>query len=194
MSSMTAKKFFYLLIGMIVLASAGIAGSFYWGNSQLEAEAAKISDLVADRDIQQEKIIRLKQAKQDTETLDDVVVLLDRLLPETKQQERLLADVIYTATAEAGIPFSQVRSFSFSGSSEPDNLSGTVASKANPGVFEYPFSLQIENITYETLLELLKQIETNGRIVQVDNIQISPDISNPNVLGVNLSAKAYVRP
>ena len=194
MTNMTAKKFFFVLIGMLVLALLAIFGAFYWGNNQLEAEASDISTLIADRDIQQEKIIRLQQAKQDTTELESIETLLDRLLPPTKEQEQLVADVIFTATAEAGIPFSQVTSFSFSGSNEPNDLSGTTASKDNPGVFEYPFTLQIEEITYDTLLQLLREIETNGRIVQVDNIQIAPDAQNPNILSVSLSTKAYVRP
>jgi Tfp pilus assembly protein PilO len=176
------------------MSIGSIIGAYYWGNNQLKAKASSISDLIADRDITQEKIINLQKAQKSSEDLDSVTQLLDNLLPKTKQQEELIADVIYTATAESGIPFSQVSSFSFSGSSEPDSLSGTVLSKEFPGVYEYPFTLQINSIPYATLLTLLREIETNGRIVQVENIQISPDSDNPNVLTVSLSTKAYVKP
>ncbi len=141
-----------------------------------------------------EKILQLQNAQQDVENLDDVTALLDRLLPQKKEQEKLIADVIFTATSEAGIPFSQVSSFSFSGSGEPSDLSGTVKSVDNPGVYEYPFTLQISDITYETLLGLLKEIETNDRIVQVANIQISPLGNGTSAVSVTIAAKAYIRP
>lgn len=191
---MKAKQSFYVLIAALILSAGGIVGAFYWGNNQLKAKSSVISDLIAAKDISQEKIINLQKAQKDTENLREVTELLDNLLPTTKQQEELIADIIFTATAESGIPFNQVSSFSFSGSSEPDTLSGTVLSKENPGVYEYPFTLQINEITYATLLKLLTEIETNGRIVQVDNIQISPDGDNASLLSVSLSTKAYLKP
>lgn len=192
--TLSAKKFFYVMITALILSVAGIVGAYYWGDSQLQSKATTISDLLADRDISQEKIIKLQKAKQDAAGIDNINQLLDTLLPPSKEQEKLIADVIYTATAEAGIPFGQVSSFSFSGSSEPDNLSGTTVSKDNPGVYEYPFTLQINDVSYTTLLKLLQEIETNGRIVQVANIQISPDASDPSVLSVSLNMKAYLKP
>lgn len=191
---MSAKRFFYVLIAFLILSFLSILGAFYLGNAQLQTKSQEIGDLLAKRDVSQEKIVRLQQASKDANNLDSVVELLDRLLPKEKQQDKLIADIIYTATAQAGIPFNQVTSFSFSGSAEPDTLSGTTAVREHPGVFEYPFSLQIEDITYQTLLTLLNRIEGNGRLVQVANVQITPGQENPNVVSVNLSAKAYVRP
>jgi Tfp pilus assembly protein PilO len=190
---MKAKQFFFVLLGLLALSIVGIVGAYRWGSIQLEAKANTISDLQADNDISAEKIIKLQKAQQDSNNIEEVSALLDRLLPKQKEQEKLVADIIYTATAEAGIPASKVTSFTFIGSGEPDTLSGTTVSATNPGVYEYPFSLQITGISYDTLLKLLKEIETNGRIVQVDNIQISPGDSSSD-LSVNLSAKAYVKP
>ncbi|MFT4532139.1 MAG: Tfp pilus assembly protein PilO [Candidatus Saccharimonadales bacterium] len=191
---MDAKRTFYILLGVLSLSIGGIIGAYYWGDGQLKAKSAVISDLIADRDITQEKIIGLQQAAKESKDLDAVTQLLDNLLPREKQQEELVADVIYTATSEAGIPFSKITSFSFNGSSEPNTLSGTILSKENPGVYEYPFTLSIDGISYTTLLTLLSEIETNGRIVQVENIQISPDTSEIGLLTVSLSTKAYLKP
>ena len=191
---MRAKQFFFVMIAFIALSLAAVAGSFVWGKNLLATKAAAVSDLEADRDIAQEKILRLQKAQNDSKNLEKVSKLLDRLLPRTKEQDKLVADIIYTSTSEAGIPFSKVKSFSFSGGTDPDSLSGSVISKENPGVYEYPFSLQIDDISYETLLQLLTEIETNGRIVQVANIQIAPGADDPNILIVSLSMKAYLQP
>lgn len=190
---MQAKKFFFILIALLVLSIGGIIGAYKWGSSQLQAKASVISDLHADKDISQEKIIKLQKASQDTEKVDELNKLLDRLLPKKKEQETLIADIIYTATSQAGIPASKVTSFTFSGSTDPDSLSGTTISESVKGVYDYPFSLQIREISYPTLIKLLGEIETNGRLVQIDNIQISP-ADDPSELTVAISAKAYVKP
>lgn len=191
---MKAKQFYFVMIGALILSVGSIFGSYYLGTTQLEAKSQEVGDLIAQRDVTQEKIIRLQKANQDAQDIDSVVDLLDRLLPKEKQQDKLIADVIYTATAQSGIPFNQVTSFSFSGAGDPDSLSGTSPSTENPGINEYPFNLQIQEITYQTLLNLLVNIERNGRIVQIANIQISPSQSDPNIVSVSLSAKAYLKP
>lgn len=191
---MKSKRFFFIMLALLIMSSLSVVGAFIWGSGQLEDKSNEISALIAERDVSREKILKLQKAEQDVDDLDEVVSLLDRLLPQKKEQEKLIADVIYTATGEAGISFSKVTSFSFSGDGEPSDLSGTVASTGNPGVYEYPFTLQITEITYETLLKLLQEIETNGRIVQVENIQISPTEVNSSTVSVTISAKAYIRP
>ncbi len=188
---MKTKQYFYIMILLIVVSLLGIAGSFYWGINQLEKEASTISDLQADRDVTQETIVRLQKAKQDSKEVDSVNEILDRLLPTKKDQAKLIADIIYTASAEAGIPFNQVSSFVFQGSGLPDDLSGTEVSKDYPGVFEYPFSMNIESITYEQLIKYLQEIEKNGRIIQVGEIIINPESGDK--LGINLSMKAYIK-
>jgi Tfp pilus assembly protein PilO len=191
---MRSKQFFFVTLALLLLSVASIIGAFTWGDGYLEAKSSEVAGLIAERDISREKILRLQNSKQSVDNLDEVTALLDRLLPQKKEQEKLIADVIFTATSEAEIPFSKVSSFSFSGGSEPSDLSGTVVSKGNPGVYEYPFTLRIVEIDYSTLLKLLQEIETNGRIVQVENIQISPTGVNSTIVSATISAKAYIRP
>lgn len=192
---MKAKQLYFVLIGLIVLSTAGIFGAFVWGEGQLEQNSIAVSDLIAEKDAQNENIILLQKAQNQSEEVTEINELLNRLLPTEKNQETLVLDIIYTATAESGIPLSSISSFSFSGGGDPDALSGTLPYKEISGVLEYPFNLDIENISYEALLKLLREIETNGRIIQVATVQISPDKNDPGVLSsVNLSMKAYVKP
>ncbi len=189
-----AKQFYYILIAILILSVGGIIGAFIWGKDQLQVNAYSVSDLLAERDAQRDSIIILQQAELQTENISEVNSLLDRLLPNEKNQETLILDIIYTATAESNIPLSSISSFAFSGSGDPDALSGTLPVKEIPGVLEYPFSIELENISYESLLKLLTEIETNGRIIHVSNVQISPSKSDPGRLSsVSLSMKAYVK-
>lgn len=190
-----AKQFFYVMIAATVLGFAGIVGAFYWGDDMLNKKAATIADLQADQDIANERILALKKAKQSDALMPEATTLLDRLLPKQKNQETLVADVIYTATAEAGIPVSSITTLSFATSDAPSDQSGTVAYKEIPGVLSYPFSMTINQITYDTLLKLLIEIERNGRLVQIDEMQISPDKSQPgNLSSVSLTMKAFLKP
>lgn len=192
---MDAKRFFYVLAATIVLAIASIVGAFVWGKGQLKTNATNVSNLLAERDAQREKIIKLQKAESQEDKIVELNELLDTLLPKEKKQETLVLDIIYTATAEAGIPFSSIKTFSFSGGGDVDKLSGTEALKELPGVLVYPFNLEISDISYTTLLNLLKEIETNGRIIQVANIQISPSKAIPGQLSsVSLAMEAYVKP
>lgn len=190
---MSAKRFYLILLLLLAASFAGVAGAYIWGSNKSEQKSMEVSDLKADKDVSEEAILKLKKAQSDAENIEEVQAILDRLLPKEKEQDKLIADIIYTSTAEAGIPFSQVVSFSFTGGTEPNTLSGTNPVKGHAGVYEYPFSININDISYETLLKLLEEIETNGRIIQVDNVGIAPDVATSNV-NVQLSMKAYLKP
>ncbi len=192
---LNAKKFYVVMIVTTIVAFGAIIGAFYWGNTQLESRAHKISDLQADADIAQEKIIALKKAKDSGGNLDEATKLLDTLLPTTKQQEKLVADIIYTASQQVGILLQKLGALSFNNSESPSDLSGTEAYKEVPGVYSYPFTMSVSEISYDTLLKLLQEIEMNGRLVQVDSLEISPDKDVPGqITNVSFSLKAFIRP
>jgi Tfp pilus assembly protein PilO len=194
---MSAKKLYYLLVALVILSTLAIFGAFSWGKDRLEQNSSSVAELIAERDAQQENIIILQKAETESAEVQEVNKLLDRLLPSKKNQETLLLDIIYIATAKSGIPITNISSFSFSGGSsgDPDALSGTLPYKEVSGVLEYPFTLELADISYEALLQLLNEIETNGRIIQVSTVQINPDKTNSGLLSsVSLAMKAYVKP
>lgn len=191
---MKAKQFFYLSIGLTITMCALIALVLFQGSQTLKTMSLQTSDLLADRDVSLEKITKLQTAKNDSTKVESISLLLDRLLPDAKDQDTLIANIIFTATSEARIPESSIASLSFGNSGLPDALSGTEKSTIAPEIYEYPFTAQLQDISYSTLINLLSALETNGRLIQVDNVQITPDEENPSYLSVNLSMKAYVRP
>jgi Tfp pilus assembly protein PilO len=192
---MKSKQFYFVLLALLILSAGGIIGAFVWGKGQLKTDAFSVSNLLAERDAQRDIIISLQQAEARTDEVGNINKILDRMLPKQKNQETLVLDIIYTATAQSGIPVSNISSFAFSGSGDPDALSGTEPLKEIPGVLAYPFNVEVKNISYDTLIKLLNEIEANGRIIQVDNLQISPNKTDPGLLtSVGLSLKAYVKP
>ncbi|MCA9346471.1 hypothetical protein KC960_03190 [Candidatus Saccharibacteria bacterium] len=189
-----AKQFFWVMIGVLVLSFGGIFAAFYWGNNLLVDKAHSISELQTDSDIAQQKIIALHNAINSGELADQAKDLISKLLPPKKDQEKLVADIYYTVTKEANIPIGNIGALTFTGSGEPSDLSGTVELKDIPGVYSYPFSMSVSDISYDTLLLLLSELENNDRLIQVENLQISPDKTTGYIKSVNLSLKAFLMP
>jgi Tfp pilus assembly protein PilO len=189
------KQFYYVMIATTVLSFCGIIGAFYWGNLQLGAKAATIANLQSDTDVAQEKIIAIKNTKKNADYVEEAEKLLNALLPTKKEQEKLIADVMFTASTEAGIPLQNIGALNFNSNENPSDLSGTEQFKDVAGVYSYPFTLSVEKISYETLLKLLTEIEQNGRLVQIANLEISPDKAVPGQLAnVNLTLNAFLKP
>jgi len=191
----TSKQFFYIMIALTFLSFGGIAGAFYWGDTQLKNKADTVSNLKTDYDIIQAKLTALSKAKQSTALSTSAENLLNTLLPAEKQQEKLVVDILYTATAEAGIPVANIGAITFAGGGETSDLSGTEQSKDIPGVYTYPFTMSVQEISFDQLILLLKEIENNGRLVQVGDLQISPNKISPGQIStVNLSLVAFLKP
>jgi len=190
-----AKQFFYAMLVTLILGLGVIIAAFYWGDGRLKSKETVISSLQTDRDIAQEKIIVLQQAKNSVSQKEEATQILSTLLPTTKSQETLIANILFTASQESGIPVDNISAISFSGANDPSETSGTEIFKDVPGVFSYPFTMSIQDLDYTSLLKLLGEIETNGRLVQIDNIQISPDKNNPgSISSVTLTMKAFLKP
>ena len=192
---MSPKRFFIIMLAVLSLATATSILGFSWADSQLKQRAASVSQLLADRDVQTNKIENLKTSKksiQDSKTLD---ALINTLLPKQKKQDNLIANVINTATKQAGLTPDQISNISFSGSGTPDSLSGTTQSKEVTGVYVYPFTLQLKNISYDTMLKLFAEFEKSKRIIQADQVQIVPDKAKVGYLtSITLSLKTFVQP
>lgn len=192
---MAPRKFFMIMVSVLLLAGAVSIAGYFWADKKLQKQSIEVSGLLAERDAQSDKIEKLKIAKNSVQDATQLRKLIDSLLPKQKKQETLVADIIYTATKEANIQAAQIINISFSGTGQPDSLSGTSVSKEVQGVYVYPFSLQLKDISYETMLKLFEELEKNQRIIQADQVQISPDKSRTGYLStVSLSLKTFVQP
>lgn len=192
---MTAQRLYRVLVASIFFAVFISIGGFWFADKQLKTRSMNVSNLIAERDAQTDKIDKLRVSKNSVQDVTKLNDIINSLLPQQKKQENLIADIIYTATKEAGVPASQITTIAFSGTGAPSSLSGTSASKDIQGVFVYPFSLLIKDISYTTMLKLFTELEKNKRIIQTDQVQISPDKSRPgNISSLSLSLKTFVQP
>ena len=192
---MNPKRLFSLMLAVLSLATVASIGGFLFADKQLSSSSKSVSLLKAEHDYQTDKINSLRSsniAVPDSQGLND---LINSLLPRQKKQENLVADIIYTATTQSGIKPNQIVNISFSSSGIPDSLSGTSISKDIKGVYVYPFTLQLKDISYQTMLKLFQELEKNKRIIQADQVAISPDKARAGYLSsVSLSLKTFVQP
>jgi len=192
---MNPKRFFLVMLAVFVLSIGASVAGFYWADQQLNAKARTVSELLADRDAQADKIFKLESSKNSEEDAKQLNELINSLLPKQKDQDNLVANIIYTATRTAGISASQVTNISFSNAAAPGALSGTIQSKDVQGVYVYPFTLQLRDISYATMLKLFSSFESNQRIIQADQVQITPDkANNGKITALSLSLKTFVQP
>ncbi len=184
-----------MMLVILSLATIASIGGFLLADKQLSSSSKSVSLLKAEHDYQTDKINSLRTsnvAVPDSQGLND---LINSLLPRQKKQENLVADIIYTATTQSGIKPNQIVNISFSSSGIPDSLSGTSISKDIKGVYVYPFTLQLKDISYQTMLKLFQELEKNKRIIQADQVAISPDKARAGYLSsVSLSLKTFVQP
>jgi hypothetical protein len=193
---MSPKRFFFVMVGIFILSLLASGAGFYWGDQQLRAKARTVSELLAERDAQTDKINKLEASKSSTQNTQELLNdLISSLLPQQKDQDNLVANIIYTATKTAGVSASQITNISFSATGAPTPLSGTTQSKDVQGVYVYPFTLQLKDISYNTMLRLFAAFESNQRIIQADQVQIAPDKSHPgSISSLSLSLKTFVQP
>lgn len=192
---MTPKRLYFAMIGCLALAILGSLGGIYWANGMLKSKSQTVAGLMAERDAQTDQINKLRSSKNTADQSQKLNDLINSLLPKQKKQENLVADIIYTSTKQAGVLDSQITNISFNNSGAPTSLSGTSQSKDIQGVYVYPFTLQLKDISYQTMLQLFSEFERNKRIIQADQVQIAPDKSKPGYLtSVSLSLKTFVQP
>lgn len=192
---MSPRKFFMIMLGVLGISVAVSVAGFLWADGQLLKKSTTVSQLLAERDAQSDKIDKLKTSKNSVQDAAKLNELINALLPKQKQQENLVVDIIYTATKQAGIVTTQITNISFNTTGAPDGLSGTTLSKEVQGVYVYPFSIQLKDISFDTLIRLFSELEKNKRIIQADQVQITPDKTRAGYLNnVSLSLKTFVQP
>lgn len=195
-SSITTKQYYYVFIALATLGFLSIIAALYLGNATLADANNKTSVMLAERDVARDKLSRLTTVAAQVKESEEVEETVTSIIPKSKEQQTLVAEIIYKATSEAQINSSQISSFNFSGSDSDSlsDLSGTTPLTSPAGVYEYPFSVAVADISYSQLLKLFNEIESNQRLIQISTVNITPSAANPGSLDINLVMKAYVQP
>ena len=209
---MNPKKVFYLMLGVIAIASGLTIGSVVAGNSILKKKSAELSELKLQDRLIEEQQVALIQANKDIEKYQELETISKSIVPQDKDQAKTVREIIKLAE-EANIRISTI-SFPSStlGQTVPapaSSSSGTTTPKVQTpaisqvkpvegitGLLQLEITIQVNEIapTYNQLIDFLNRLEHNRRTAQVTSITINPSGANRNLVEFNLTMNVFVKP
>ena len=210
---MSPKKYFYVLTGGFILTVLLIIGGAVGGNSILQKQSKRLSDLKVENAAIEMQQTALLQAKKDVEKYSELESIVKSVVPQDKDQAKTVREIVQIA-ANNNIP---VKSITF----ESSTL-GTIAPKAAtpsadadksaapkpaqptvsqvkpvegiPGVFTLPVKVESAGkVSYQDFLKFMESLEKNRRTAHVDAISLEPSENGKNVT-FNITLNAYVKP
>lgn len=212
---MTSKKFFYVMVGVLVLMVGLVIGSVVMGDKLLQKQADKLVALKVDDEVLDMQQRALRQAKKDVETYNELGSIAKQVVPQDKDQARAVREIVSIAD-QAGV---SIASVSFPSSnlgqkaapkpkSDDEKSSSTAKSTTSPitqakpvtgigGVYQLDITVTSDPARptpYSRFINFLTGLEQNRRTAQVSNISIQPNTENRNNLGFTLTLTVFIKP
>jgi hypothetical protein len=215
---MTSKRYFYIMLAVLVLLLGLIIGATIGGNVLLKKQSEKLISLKSENLSVEQQQTALIQAKKDVERYSEIEKITRSVVPQDKDQAKTVREIVKIA-GENRIP---IKSISFETSTLGDakpvtptpapavgSEGGTPAAPATPkqpavsqvkpvegipGV--YSLEIQVASageVSYQNFLKFLESLEKNRRTAHVSSISIEPS-DDGRTLEFNLTLNAYVKP
>ncbi len=187
---LTAITLQYIMIGIILLALAGIGFVFVAANNILLAKATETDHSRIDAEIAQEDLSRLKQLKSILENDKATIAKTAQIVADSqsyKYQDQVINDLTeYARQADISI-------LGFDFGAKP----GDAPTAKGSGTSQRRTIVIVQlagNIPYASILRLLKSIEQNVTKMQLTGINFQPLQTDPNIiLGSSLEIEVYLR-
>lgn len=183
---MTPKKYFFTLLGIIVLLIAASGYGYYYAVTRINASKAELAMTLTDQEAAQQQLDDM--AKLRIQYNRDILPILPRIidaLPRTKNQTEILAQLQSIAT-ESGLSLTNVSLPSAAGL--PGDTSQTVKTGT---VLALPISFQLQG-TYAQLQAFLTRVENLSRFTNVTSLAISH--AEKNNVTYSMTVNAYIKP
>lgn len=193
--NLNAKNLFYFMCSFLVLGGIGVGYSLYWANAQLVARGDMINALNLEADDLDSQIINASRLTTQLSENEELRLIANEVLPRSKTQENIVAELLAIANSNGvaleGINF-------VGGNTNQANSPVSQADKVDgvAGVYSIAVSTGFET-TYEKLLTILEDLETNRRHFEVTDIDITPikdESGNVSAYSTQLTVLTYVRP
>ena len=182
---LTPQRFFYLMIGLIVVGIAAIGYGYWWADGQLKASTATLSQQLADRDQADVAIGQLitLQRQYNTEVAP-ILPSLNAILPHTKDQTQVLLQ-LQTIANQVGLSITNVTLPSSTGL--PSATSQTIAAS---GALALPITFDLKG-SYSQLQAFLSEVEDLNRFTNVTSLSINRGASQ---ITYSMTINAYEKP
>lgn len=182
---MKTKQFFFALIGVLVVLTAGLGYGYDVEVGRIKTETAALAKKSADATIASEKLDQMSDLKAQFAQLKPVLSTLSVALPTDKNQSVVILQIQQIA-AIAGM---KLPSASFQASNGlPSATSQTVK---NGSVLALPISFQLSG-TYAQLQSFLQQLQHLGRYNTVTSLAITRGTTS--ALSFSMTLSVYIKP
>ncbi len=213
---MRPKRFFYIMVGGLVLCAALIIGAVFGGNVMLKEKSSVLYDLKLQNRVVQEQQKSLVRAKNDIEKYTELDAIARTIVPQDKDQAKTVREISAIA-AQNGI---RLEAITFGASNlgqavapKPTPITGeqapatpsepavTIPSQAKavsgiPGVYALEVSVssvEEQPVEYRKFLDFLAALEGNRRTAHVERISITPS-KDRKAVSFDLTLNAYLKP
>lgn len=212
----SAKKYFYIQTGLLVLLLILIIAATVGGNFLLQKQSKRLYDAKAERKAIESQETALVQAKKDVERYQDLNKIAKSVVPQDKDQAKTVREIVKIAQ-DNGVP---IKSVTFANSTLGDaapkaapntnsSESGQAATPkptAQPSVSQvkpvegipgvYTLEIQVASngeVSYQNFLKFLEALEKNRRTAHVSAISLDPSDDGKR-LNFNLTLNSYLKP
>lgn len=182
---MTPKKYFFTLLGTIVLLIAAGGYGYYYAVTRINVSKAALAVTLTDQETAQQQLDNMAKLK--TQYSRDILPILPRIndaLPRTKNQTEILAQ-LQSISSASGLSLTNVSLPSAVGL--PGDTSQTVQAGS---VLALPISFQLHG-TYGQLQAFLTRVENLSRFTNVTSLAIS---HAENTVTYSMTVNAYIKP
>lgn len=195
---MNSRKFFYVLIALLVCITGGGVAALVLGKKMLDTQNTKLTELKIEASTLEDVQRSLVTAKKDIESYADIEQISKTVVPQEKDQARTVREIVKLAE-ESNI---EIASISFPTSSLGTKTTGTSTNTQTQKVdginnverLEITVSSNTSSpVLYSDFISFLQKLEQNRRTSQVSNINIQPVADNRNQLTFSLVLNVYIK-
>lgn len=210
---MNSQRVFYVMIGVVCLATVLFFGGVFLGNKRLSTQASQLVQLKLEAQVVEAQQVALIQAKKEVAEYSELADIARTIVPQDKDQARTVLEINKIAE-DSGIKLASI-SFASSnlGQAAPaaPQSEGTAGDETSSTPTAPPltqvkpidgisgvFSLEVvispsDFISYNNLIGFLGRLENNRRTAHVSKIVINPNTKGGG-LTFTLTLNAYVKP
>ena len=184
---MTAKKFFYVLIGLVAALLLAGGYGYYYAITRITASKATLAQTLGTKQQADDELSDLAKLKiQYQRDIVPIQARIDDALPRTKNQTEILAQ-LQTIAASTGLVLSNVTLPSAVGL--PGNTSQTVPAGK---VLALPITFQLQG-SYPQLQAFLSRVENVNRFTNVTSLAVSHS-DKSNDVTYSMTVNVYIKP
>jgi hypothetical protein len=196
---MNAKKLNLVMMILLALLIVGTGGGLIFANQLLRQGSNKLIQAKLDNIVYDGEEQAYLQARQDLEEYAELNDIIQKILPNSKDQAEAVSE-LYRIGDETGIIIASVQfpSSSLGQKTSSGNITQAKAVDGMPGVLGIDITVQLEpasgaSISYNNMISFLQKVELNRRSMQIKQITVYADTVNGGVT-FDLTLTIFVKP